>query len=464
VKITVIGTGYLGAVHAAGMAELGHDVLGVDADPAKIAALAAGRAPFYEPGLPELLERGVESGRLRFSTSLAEAAAFGDVHFVCVGTPQVPGSDRADLQFVDTVVTELSRHLERPSLIVGKSTVPVGTARRLTGLAAAAARPGLAPDMAWNPEFLREGFAVADTLSPDRLVFGVAGVDAEQTLREVYRLALDRGTPAFVTDLETAELVKVAANSFLATKISFINSMAEVCEAVGADVRLLADAIGQDARIGRRFLDAGVGFGGGCLGKDIRAFRARGVELGVGDALEFLAGVDATNDRRREKVVQLAREHLGGNLAGRRVTVLGASFKPDSDDVRDSPALYVARALWDHGALVTVHDPAALENARLAAPHLGYAADVEAALRAADLVVLLTEWRDYRELDPLLLAPLVSSRVVIDGRGALDADRWNAAGWTVHALGRPVAPAWDVTPIITSAVADVQSSQEEAVA
>ena len=459
-RISVIGCGYLGAVHAACMAELGHDVVGVDVDERKVAELSAGRAPFFEPGLPEVLERATASGRLRFTTDMSEAAG-AQVHFVAVGTPQTAGSHAADLTYVDAAVQGLLPHLSEGDLVVGKSTVPVGTAARLAEVVRASS-PGA--DLAWNPEFLREGFAVADTLSPDRLVFGVAGVDAEQTLREVYRTALDRGTPAFVTDLETAELVKVAANSFLATKISFINSMAEVCEAVGADVRLLADAIGQDARIGRRFLDAGVGFGGGCLGKDIRAFRARGVELGVGDALEFLAGVDATNDRRREKVVQLAREHLGGNLAGRRVTVLGASFKPDSDDVRDSPALHVARALWDHGALVTVHDPAALENARLAAPHLGYAADVEAALRAADLVVLLTEWRDYRELDPLLLAPLVSSRVVIDGRGALDADRWNAAGWTVHALGRPVAPAWDVTPIITSAVADVQSSQEEAVA
>ena len=461
-KISVIGTGYLGAVHAAGMAELGHEVLGVDSDAHKIAELAAGRAPFHEPGLGELLARGVAAGRLSFSTSLEDAAAFADVHFVCVGTPQEPGSDRADLRFVDAVVAGLAAHLVRPALIVGKSTVPVGTARRLAALAASAARPGVAPALAWNPEFLREGFAVEDTLAPDRLVFGVDDASSEAVLRTVYATVLERGTPTHVTDLETAELVKVAANSFLATKISFINSMAEVCEAVGADVTVLADAIGADARIGRKFLNAGVGFGGGCLGKDIRAFRARGHELGVGQALEFLAEVDSTNDRRRQRVLDLAAARFDGDLVGRRVTVLGAAFKPDSDDVRDSPALHVARGLHDLGAVVTVHDPAAVDNARRVAPQLGYADDLGDAVAGAELLVLLTEWRQYREADPRLLASLVEDAVVVDGRNALDTPLWTAAGWTVHALGRPVsAPVWNVTPFVETAS---PVRQEEAVA
>lgn len=460
-KITVIGTGYLGAVHAVGMATLGHQVLGVDADPKKIESLRNGRAPFFEPGLPELLAKTIASGNLQFTTSIAEAAEFGDVHFVCVGTPQKKGSDVADMRFVDLVVTELASKMTRSGLIVGKSTVPVGTARRLAELARTLAPDGVKPLLAWNPEFLREGFAVQDTLTPDRLVFGVDDVRADELLRAVYAPILNRGTPSFTTDLETAELVKVAANSFLAMKISFINSMAEVCEVVGADVTTLADAIGQDSRIGRRFLNAGVGFGGGCLGKDIRAFRARGVELGVGEALAFLETVDAVNDRRRRRVVELAIEQLDGDVAGRRIAVLGAAFKPNSDDVRDSPALHVARALSDLGAVVTVHDPVAIENARRAAPQLRYADSIEEAVFEADILIHLTEWADYLNLDPTNLNSLVTSRVVIDGRNGLDSDVWNAAGWTVHALGRSTAPAWDISPQFESAA---PASEKEAVA
>jgi UDPglucose 6-dehydrogenase len=439
-RITVIGTGYLGAVHAAGMAALGHDVLGVDADAAKIEALKAGNAPFFEPGLPELLRETVGQGSLRFTTSIAEAAAFGDVHFICVGTPQLPGSDAADLRFVNGVVSELVQLLDRPGLIVGKSTVPVGTARRLAELVMNDAPTGSA--LAWNPEFLREGFAVEDTLSPDRLVFGVNDSASEQVLRSVYAPILETGVPCFVSDLETAELVKVAANSFLAMKISFINSMAEVCEAVGADVVTLADAIGQDARIGRRFLNSGVGFGGGCLGKDIRAFRARGIELGVGEALEFLGEVDNVNNRRRARVVDLATEILDGDVSGRRITILGAAFKPNSDDVRDSPALHVAKALHELGADVRVHDPAAIENARRVAPSLYYAELLDDAFAGSELVIHLTEWTQYRELDPRLLSGRVANTVMIDGRNALDVEKWTKAGWTFHALGRSISPAW----------------------
>ena len=392
--ISVIGTGYLGAVHAAGMAALGHDVIGVDTDATKIEALRHGDAPFFEPGLPELLRSTVSSGRLRFATSLAEAAA-ARVHFVCVGTPQMSGSDAADLRHVEAVIDGLAPLLGRDHLVVGKSTVPVGTAARLgERLRVGAGNRGVAA-LAWNPEFLREGFAVQDTLEPDRLVIGVTDVEHEMLLREVYAPMLAGGTPCVVTDLATAELVKVAANSFLATKISFIDTMAEVCEATGADVVAIADAIGLDVRIGRRFLNAGVGFGGGCLGKDIRAFRARSQELGVGDAVEFLSNVDSINERRRRRVVALAAEAVGGDLTRCQVTVLGAAFKPNSDDVRDSPALDVARRLHAGGAAVRVHDPEAISNARRVAPELEYFDSIAEAVVGSDVVVHLTEWDEY---------------------------------------------------------------------
>ena len=435
-KLTVIGTGYLGAVHAACMADLGHDVLGVDVDIDKIEALADGRPPFYEPGLPEVLARTVRSGRLRFSTSLQEAAEFGEVHFVCVGTPQRPGSYAADMRHIDAVIDGLAPHLDRPCLVVGKSTVPVGTAARLAERIAELA-PGPA-ELAWNPEFLREGFAVEDTLRPDRLVVGVTSAAADAVLREVYAPILASGTPYLSTDLATAELVKVSANAFLATKISFINAMAEVCEASGGDVVVLADALGCDSRIGRRFLSAGLGFGGGCLSKDIRAFMARAGELGVDEALTFLREVDEINMRRRLHTVDLARQLLGGSFLGKNVAVLGAAFKPDSDDVRDSPALNVAAAMQLQGAQVRVHDPEAMENARALFPTLDYAPEVSKACEGADLVLHLTEWMEYRELDPALLAGMVRTPRILDARNVLDIDTWRAAGWTVRALGRPV--------------------------
>jgi UDPglucose 6-dehydrogenase len=436
-RITVIGTGYLGAVHAACMADIGHDVLGVDVDAAKIEALGGGRPPFHEPGLGAVLSRNVETGRLRFSTSLTEAAAFGDVHFVCVGTPQKPGSNAADLRYIDAVVDGLAPHLRTGALVVGKSTVPVGTADRLVERIRELAPAGATAELAWNPEFLREGFAVQDTLHPDRLVVGVTSADADTVLREVYAPILDKNrTPWISTNLATAELVKVAANAFLATKISFINAMADVCDAAGGDVVTLADAIGCDPRIGRRFLSAGVGFGGGCLPKDIRAFMTRAGELGVGEALSFLHHIDEINTRRRQRAVDVARELAGGTFLGRNIAVLGAAFKPDSDDVRDSPALNVATTLQLQGAQVRVHDPAAMDNARALFPTLEYAPDVEKACERADLVLHLTEWRDYRELDPTVLAGIVRQPRVLDGRNALDMQTWRAAGWTVRTLGR----------------------------
>ncbi len=433
-RVTVIGTGYLGAVHAAAMAELGHDVVGVDTDQQLIEILAAGRAPFYEPGFGEMLARNVAAGRLRFTTSLAQAAVHGDVHFVCVGTPQQARSDAADLRYVDAVFRDLAPMLTRRCVVVGKSTVPVGTAERMAGVLAAAPAADKVT-LVWNPEFLREGFAVADTLRPDRIVVGVTANGDDAALAELYAPMIEEGSGYIVTDYATAELVKVAANSFLATKISFINAMAEVCEATGADVTTLAVAIGQDARIGAKFLRSGVGFGGGCLGKDIRAFQARVTELGLPDTLAFLRDVDAINSRRRDRVVRLATD-LIGDLDGQRIAVLGAAFKPNSDDVRDSPALAVAAMLAARGANVRVHDPAALDNARAARPELDYADDVEKVVEGACLVVHLTEWSDYQRLDPARLAALVAEPNLLDGRNALVAELWQAAGWRVAALGR----------------------------
>ena len=436
-RISVIGCGYLGAVHASAMAELGHDVVGIDVDVDKIAGLAEGRPPFFEPGLSEVLTSAIGSGRLRFSTNISDAAG-AQVHFIAVGTPQKPGSHAADLRYVDAAVQSLLPHLAAGDLVVGKSTVPVGTAARLAEVIAASGRGAL---LAWNPEFLREGFAVKDTISPDRLVYGVptgeAGERATAILNEVYASAIAAETPLVVTDYATAELVKAAANAFLATKISFINAMAEITEVSGADVTQLADAIGFDARIGRRFLNAGVGFGGGCLPKDLRAFTARAEELGRGESVAFLKEIDAINLRRRQRVVDLTVSALGRPVHLSKVAVLGLSFKPYSDDVRDSPALEVAVQLRGLGAEVVATDPQAIENSRARHPQLTYSGDVEETLRGADAVVLVTEWPEFREIDPVWAASLVRTRTIIDGRNTLDAVAWRAAGWKYVGLGRP---------------------------
>ncbi|MGJ4124775.1 UDP-glucose dehydrogenase family protein [Corynebacterium macclintockiae] len=451
-RMTVFGTGYLGATHAACMADMGHDVLGVDVDPDKIQALSEGRVPFFEPGLPEILTRNIEAGRLRFTTDYAEAAEFAHVHFIGVGTPQRKGSYAADTTYVNAVIETLAPLVSGTHTIFGKSTVPVGTAHELQQKAdeIVAASPNEARiTIAWNPEFLREGHAVKDTLHPDRIVLGLGGDSSnsddraeqqrvEDIAREIYAPALAEGTPFLVMDLPTAELVKVSANAFLATKISFINAVSELCEIVGADVTALADAIGMDDRIGRKFLGAGLGFGGGCLPKDIRAFMARAGELGADQALTFLREVDAINMRRREKTVELARETLGGSLIGRNVTVLGAAFKPNSDDVRDSPALSVAGSLSLSGANVTVYDPQGMENAAKIFPTLTYAPNVEEALEGAEIVIVATEWKQFQELDPVAARKLVAGEnpAVLDGRNCLPRKEWEAAGWNFLALGR----------------------------
>ena len=433
--ISVIGCGYLGAVHAPAMAAFGHRVIGIDVDEAKIASLAAFEPPIYEPGLPELLESSQRTGQLTFTTDIAQAAE-ARVHFLCVGTPQRAGEFAADLTYVNSAVDSLLPHIGPGHVVVGKSTVPVGTAKNLAQRIEATGA-----QLAWNPEFLREGHAVKDTLHPSRLVYGLpdgtAGELAKTALDEVYARNRAEGVPLITADWATAELVKGAANSFLATKISYINAMAEVCEASGADVTVLADALGLDDRIGRKFLNAGLGFGGGCLPKDIRAFMARAGELGADQAVGFLREVDSINMRRRVRMVDLARELAGGAFTGKKVAVLGAAFKPDSDDVRDSPALDVASLIREQGGDVVVADPQATANAQRAFPALRYAADLDEALRGADVVLLLTEWQEYRNLDPAHAAGLVANRAVVDGRNVLNPTLWREAGWTYRALGRP---------------------------
>jgi UDPglucose 6-dehydrogenase len=436
-RVTVIGTGYLGLTHAVCMADLGHEVLAIDADLNKLARAAAGQVPFFEPELEALLRKNLDAGRLRFTDSYTDIGTFGDVHFLCVGTPQRPGGE-ADLSQLHAAVDSLSPHLFRECLVVGKSTVPVGTARRLLDRIYAFAPAGGLVDLAWNPEFLREGHAVADSLTPDRIVLGVLRPSAETLLREVYASQLAAGIPLLTTGLETAELVKVSANAFLATKISFINMVAEVCEKSGADVMDLADALGLDIRIGRNFLSPGLGFGGGCLPKDIRAFQAVASRLGAEPLSALLGAVDTANTARRERVISLARAAApGGSLQDARVAVLGLAFKPGTDDVRDSPSLDVCARLAEAGAIVTAHDPVAVANAARAHPELRYAASASEAAECADVVLHLTEWQDYRAIDPAALKSVVARPVLIDARCTLDKDAWQNAGWTVQSPGRP---------------------------
>jgi UDPglucose 6-dehydrogenase len=431
-KLSVIGTGYLGATHAACMSSLGFEVIGFDTEVSKIELLSKGQVPFYEPGLEELLAEQIKSGRLSFTTNINDLADC-DVHFICVGTPQVKGGNSADLTYVNSALESIAKLVKAGGLVVGKSTVPVGTAARLRNRLIE-----LNPkaDLAWNPEFLREGFAVEDTLKPNRLVVGVVNDSAEKILKEIYASNLKESTPWVRADLPTSELVKVAANSFLATKISFINAMAEICEAADGDVTVLAKAIGYDPRIGSRFLQAGIGFGGGCLPKDIRAFMARAEELGAKQAVEFLKEIDAINLRARQRIIELVRKDLSDNLQGKKVAILGAAFKPDSDDVRDSPALDIAVQIQAAGAIVTVHDPKAIANAQKRFPVLNFSTEINDTLKDAEIVLHLTEWKIYREIDPVKVKSLVKNATMIDGRNALDRQLWRNAGWKFRALGR----------------------------
>ena len=449
-RLAFVGCGYLGSTYAACFAELGYEVVGMDVSVEKVAKLSQGVLPFHEPGLEALLKRNIDAGRLRFTTSVEEIAEFADVHFICVGTPQRPDSDAADLSYVESCVTELAPHLSRKALIVGKSTVPVGTATWVEELVARHAPPEAGIEVAWSPEFLQEGFAVEDVLRPNRVVFGVNSDWARDMLYAVHKgvfelaAAEDRQVPVVACDFATAELVKVAANAFLATKISFINAMADLCDTTGGDVTLLARAIGYDDRIGPKFLRAGVGFGGGCLPKDIRAFVARAEELGVGDSLRFLGEVDRVNARRRTKVVQMASEMCGRasgpagpDLSGLRIALLGVTFKANSDDVRDSPALSIARKLMRAGATVTAYDPEGMATAKDVVPDAVYAKNIPEAVEGADLVCVLTAWEEFRHTDPAALTGLVNHARVIDGTNSLDPVLWTGAGWKYRGMGRP---------------------------
>jgi len=436
-RISVIGTNYLGANTAAGMAEFGFEVIGVDIDESRVKLLNEGRAPLFEPGLDPLLKKHTDTGLLRFTTDYREIADWADVHFICVGTPQTDGDYAADLSQVSSVVDTLAPLLTKPALVVGRSTVPVGTAAALERRFHTESPAGQQVELAWQPEFLREAHGVDDTLHPDRLVFGVASDAAEQRLREVFATPIAEGSPVVVSNRQTAELVKGAANAFLATKISFINALAEMCDVAGADVSLLADAIGFDARIGRGMLNAGPGYGGGCLPKDLRAFMARAGELGVEEIMTFLRAVDEINRRRRSRIIDVAHDLIGAEWLGRKVAVLGAAFKAGTDDVRSSPALDIAGRIQLHGATVTVYDPQATENARLVRPTLTYASSVLEACQGANVVLHLTEWPEFRELDPAEVKAVVADPLIVDGRLALDADAWRAAGWTFRAPGKP---------------------------
>ena len=435
-KITVIGLGYLGATHAIAMAELGHDVIGIEANPKRLSDLQNGVVPFFEPGLDEALQSVIAKGNIKFQEDHTEESREADLHFLCVGTPQLPGSYAANTEYLHQAVKALAPYLREDAVVAGKSTVPVGTSAALTAILAEAT--GFTPHLAWNPEFLREGTALEDSLRPDRIVIGVNDERSAQVLRKVYEPITVHGTPFLVTDIPTAELVKVAANSFLATKISFINAMAEIAEVSGADAVALAEAIGYDERIGNKFLRNGIGFGGGCLPKDIRAFMARAEELGVGSAVDFLDDVDQINLRRRARVVDLLKRELG-TLAGKRVLVLGAAFKPNSDDLRDSPSIAVAKLILTEGANVVIHDPISLDHVRATQPEMIAEQDLIRAATGADALVLATEWNDYREGHiPADLAGVVANKLIIDGRNALKVDKWQKAGFRLIALGRNV--------------------------
>lgn len=434
-KISVVGLGYLGVTHAVGMAKLGHEVIGIESEADKLSLLRSGRVPFFEPGLQEALIEVTKAGLLSFQAKQDKISASSQLHFLCVGTPQKNDSGTADTSYVFAAAEELAGFITKDSLVVGKSTVPVGTAEALRNKMSELA--GFDVKLAWNPEFLREGTALHDSLNPDRIVVGSWDEFAVEMLREAYKPILENGTPFIAVDVPTAELVKGAANSFLATKISFINAIAEIAEIAGADIVDLAQAIGMDERIGSKFLRSGVGYGGGCLPKDIRGFVARAEELGVGDAVDFLRNVDEINQRRRSKVVELAKQELG-DMPTKKVLVLGVSFKPDSDDLRDSPSLDVALKLSSLGAQVRVHDPLALSVLGDRYPELERVTDINLGARGADLVFLGTEWADYNSIDPVALGELVSNKLVIDGRNVLDVAAWQSAGWRLLALGRNV--------------------------
>ncbi|MCF3105363.1 UDP-glucose/GDP-mannose dehydrogenase family protein [Streptomyces roseoverticillatus] len=437
-RVSVIGCGHLGIPHAAAMADLGHEVIGVDVDQAKVDQLAAGECPIYEPGLPELLARHTASGRLRFTTDIREAADCAELHFIGVGTPIDADGRSYDTRHVYGAIRQLAPHLHRPCTIVGKSTVTVGTTRQVTALAQRLAPAGTRADVVWNPEFLREGHAVQDTLRPDRIIAGLTTAEAEKAVRAVYAPILDAGVPLFVTDPQTAELAKGAANTFLGLKISYINAVADMCQAAGGDIAQIVEILGIDPRIGSVGMRPGIGYGGGCLPKDVRAFTASAAQLGVDQAAALLRAAEKINETRTDVALGLITRALGDRpVAGARITVWGAAFKPGTNDVRESPALALAQALQQAGGTVTVHDPQAVATAMSRSPEFDYTDDLPASLDGADLVVLATEWPEYQQATPTVLVERPATPLLVDCRTTLDPEPWRAAGWAVHQLGRP---------------------------
>ncbi|MFD5696547.1 UDP-glucose dehydrogenase family protein [Streptomyces lasiicapitis] len=438
-RVSVIGCGHLGAPHAAAMAELGHEVVGVELSPETCRILQSGRGAFYERGLDELLAKHVASGRLRFTTELPEAAGWADLHFLAVGTPLREDGRGYDVSQVLGAVRSLAPLLTRPCTIVGKSMVTVGTVARLQEIVSAEAAEGV--ELVWNPEFLREGHAVEDSLHPDRIVAGLSSAAAQKAIAEVYAPILARGgVELIVTDPQTAEVLKSAANAFLSTKISFINAMAEVCEITGADVNAVAYGIGIDHRIGHAGMRPGIGYGGGCLPKDVAAFAHRVEELGAEHAAGLLGAVEAVNRSRMDTAVALVERAHGSALDGAAITVLGASFKPGTSDVRNSPALRLAGRLHQAGARTVIYDPESNEAARRLHPEYTYANDLRSALHEAEAVVLATDWPLFTQDTqlPSSAGAIVRARVLIDVRNSVDSHAWLAAGWQVWQLGRPV--------------------------
>ncbi|HEX5879515.1 MAG TPA: UDP-glucose/GDP-mannose dehydrogenase family protein [Actinomycetota bacterium] len=436
-RVTVIGAGHVGLVTAACLAHVGHDVVVDDDDVSKLDLIREGRSWFYEPGLQELLGEVVRSGRLRVVDDKAEAVGHGTVIFVCVGTPS-RGDGSPNLAYVEAVAREVARSLppEEFRLICEKSTVPVQTGERVARVIAREARPEADWEVASNPEFLREGSAVVDTLDPDRVVVGTSSERGLAALRELYQPILERsGAPFLATDRATAELIKHASNAFLATKISFINSVARVCERSGADVDLVARGMGLDPRIGVHFLKAGAGYGGSCFPKDVAAFAHRSRELGVDFGI--LNEVAKINHEARRAVVDKVRDALW-HLDGKRIGMLGLSFKPNTDDLREAPAIDVARDLLADGAQVVAYDPVAGEAAARQVPGLELADKAVGVADGAHAIVLMTEWAEFGELDPADLSDRMAYPILVDARNAADADAFVAAGFTVAGVGRPV--------------------------
>jgi UDPglucose 6-dehydrogenase len=438
-RMSVIGCGHLGATHAACMASLGHEVIGVDIDADKVSLLNSGKGWFHEPDLDPMLANCIEQGRLRFTTDFAEAAEFAAVHFIGVATPGHPDGSY-DMSQLRAAVSSLVPHLRGNCLIIGKSTVSPGTAAALQSMVDGLLTPGQARvEVGWNPEFLREGCAVADTLRPDRIVAGTSSASAADIIREIYRPQTDAGIPLLVTDLPTSELAKGAANAFLATKISFINAMADICAATGADVSALAHSLGLDPRIGHAFLRAGIGYGGACLPKDVRGLGSFAQGIGAQNAALLLGAVDAVNQTRIGQAVSLVTETVG-EVAGSRVAVWGASFKAGTDDVRDSAGLLIAEQLRALGATVTVYDPMSSGNAMVAYPELGYADSAVTAAASADVLVVTAAWAEFAQVDAAEVARVVACKAVVDVCQGIDIASWRGAGWQVCSLtGVPVS-------------------------